>query len=247
MKIPIIHLYSICYNEKVLMPHFLDYYSGFCDKIHIYDNQSDDDTIKICEKYSNVSVLTFDTAGKIRDDIYLTIKNNIWKKSRGIADYVIICDIDEFLYHHDMLNFLNQIQSNNVTIVKPIGYNMVSEVLPASSNNLFEDFQYGVRSISFDKVIMFNPNLIDEINFDFGAHTCNPVGKVIYSANEFKLLHYKYLNLEYVVDRYNKMSTRLSKFNLKLNLGLHYSFSKRKIRNEFNHYLKNKINVFELK
>ncbi len=126
MKIPIIHLYSICYNEKVLMPHFLDYYSGFCDKIYIYDNQSDDDTVKICEKYNNVSVLTFDTAGKIRDDIYLTIKNNIWKKSRGIADYVIVCDIDEFLFHHDLMNFLNNIKSNNVTIVKPIGFNMVS-------------------------------------------------------------------------------------------------------------------------
>jgi hypothetical protein len=106
MKTPIIHLYSICYNEKVLMPHFLEYYSRFCEKIHIYDNQSDDETLKICENYSNVSVYTFDTSGKIRDDIYLNIKNNIWKKSRGIADYVIICDIDEFLYHPDLMNFL---------------------------------------------------------------------------------------------------------------------------------------------
>lgn len=244
MKIPIIHLYSVCFNEQVMMPHFLDHYTSFCEKIFIYDNISNDDTEKICQDHPKVIFLSYDTLGKIRDDIYLNFKNNIWKKSRGIADFVIVCDIDEFLYHKNLLNYLSFLKTNKITLIKPTGYNMVSELLPTRSNNLFSDFQFGVRSTSFDKVIMFNPNEIDEINFDFGAHTCNPVGLLNYSNNEFKLLHYKYLNLEYVINRYNIMSSRLSKFNLKFNLGLHYNFSKRRIKNEFNNFLKNKINIF---
>mgnify|MGYP003885661107 CR=1 FL=1 len=44
-----IHLYSICYNEQVMLPHFIDHYSSFCDKLFIYDNFSTDLSSDICK------------------------------------------------------------------------------------------------------------------------------------------------------------------------------------------------------
>ena len=46
-------------------------------------------------------VIPYSTGGKINDFKYLEIKNNAWKKSRGKADWVIVVDMDEFLYHLD--------------------------------------------------------------------------------------------------------------------------------------------------
>lgn len=246
MKNPIIHLYSVCFNEQVLMPHFLNYYINFCDKLFIYDNQSSDNTVKICQEFENVEVLQFETSNKIRDDIFLNIKNNIWKKSRGIADLVIVCDIDEFLYINNIKEELSKIFVEGVTIIKSIGFNMVSSELPNDEDNLLSKFKFGTRSSSFDKVILFDPNKIDEINFDFGAHICNPVGLIKYSNSEFKLLHYKYLNLDYLISRYQLMSSRLSNFNKKLNLSIHYAYSKRKISREFENINNSKMNVFEI-
>lgn len=232
-----IHLYSICYNEQVMLPHFIDHYSSFCEKLFIYDNFSNDSSSDICKSNSKVEFLNFETGGEIRDDIYLSIKNNVWKRSRGEADFVIVCDVDEFLYHKNLIKELNDLKANNITIVKPIGYNMVSELLPMKNNNIFTDFKMGVRSESFDKVIIFNPNKIDEINYQPGSHVCFPVGLINYSNTIFKLLHYKYLNLEYLLSRYDMMATRLSKFNKRNKLGIHYSYSRRKIKNEFNFLL----------
>ena len=232
-----IHLYSICYNEQVMLPHFIDHYSSFCDKLFIYDNFSTDLSPDICKNNAKVEFLNFETGGEIRDDVYLTIKNNVWKRSRGEADFVIVCDVDEFLYHNNLIEEINELIKNNVTLVKPQGYNMVSELLPTKENNIIVDFKMGVRSESFDKVIIFNPNKIDEINYQAGSHKCFPVGSIKYSSTIFKLLHYKYLNLEYLLARYDMFATRLSKFNKINKLGIHYSFSKRKIKNEFNHLL----------
>jgi len=245
MKNLIIHLYAISYNEEVLMPHFIKHYSSFCDKLYIYDNFSNDMTAEICSTNPKVELLQFDSGGEIHDDIYLTIKNNIWKRSRGIADFVIVCDIDEFLYHNNLIEELNQLKLNGITLIKPIGFHMISESLPITENDLFEDFKMGVRAENFDKIICFDPNKIDEINYQYGAHTCYPLGAIKYSNKIFKLLHYKFLNLNYLIIRYNLMSNRLSKFNKIKKLGIHYSYSRRKIKNEFNNLLSICKNVID--
>jgi hypothetical protein len=233
MKKPIVHLYAISYNEEVLMPHFLKYYSCFCQKIHIYDNCSDDSTQEICKSFQNVTVFSFDTNNQIRDDIYMKIKNESWKKSRGIADFVIVCDIDEFIYSDSVLIFLEKALIQGVSLIKSVGYNMVSDELPNRSSDIFKDFPYGTRSSSFDKILIFNPNLIEDINYNFGAHTCCPIGALNYSTEKLFLLHYKYLSIQYIQERYKLFNLRLSNFNKKLNLGYHYSFSAFRIKREF--------------
>jgi hypothetical protein len=245
MKKPIIHLYAISFNEGVLMPHFLKHYSDFCEKIHIYDNCSDDSTLEICRSFKNVNTIQFDTNNQIRDDIYLKIKNEAWKKSRGVADYVIICDIDELIYCNAIVDFFKISYQDGISIIKCEGYNMITDEIPILSENIIQKYPYGVRNYGYDKVLIFDPNKIEEINFDFGAHLCSPIGYIKYSASRILLLHYKYISLEYLQNRYKLFSSRLSSYNKKFRLGYHYSFSKFRIAKEYRGIKKESKNVLE--
>ncbi len=228
-----IHLYTICWNEEGMLPHFLRHYTSFCDRIFVYDNFSSDGSAAICSSFKNVTLRQYDSGNQIRDDLYLAIKNSVWKQSRGKADWVIVCDVDEFLYATGLRGQLEQLHLSEDTLVRCKGFNMVSQHYPLTNDSIFDTIQEGVPSSSFNKVLLFRPDQIDEINFGPGAHTCYPIGSIRYSKLDFKLLHYKYLSLERHLQRYRSMAARLSEYNKKFSFGFHYAYSSRKIKKEF--------------
>lgn len=239
----IIHYYSICWNEERILPFILDYYSDFCDKIVVLDNESDDRSCAIINSYPNTEVRTYQSNNEIRDDIYLEIKNNIWKESRGIADWVIVCDTDEILYHPNLKVKLDELREDGISIIKPYGFDMFSESFPQKSileiKNGIEDNRH------LRKCIIFNPNLIEEINYKAGCHKCYPTGKIkFYRNNDFKLLHYKSLSLDYLLNRYEIFRKRLSSFNLENKLGKHYLMEKEGIKIKYLNNLSKAENVF---
>ena len=90
-----ITIYSIAYNEEILLPYFIRFYrTRFPDcNIVIYDNCSTDSTKKIALSES-CSVINFDTNNEINEYKYLEVKNHCWKQS--LTDWVLVCDIDEW-------------------------------------------------------------------------------------------------------------------------------------------------------
>lgn len=240
----IIHYYSLCWNEEKILSLVLDYYSEFCEKMIIMDNESDDNSRSIIQSYPNAKVRTYSSNGEIRDDIYLEIKNNVWKESRGKADWVIVCDTDEILFHPGLMEKLDELKAKGISIIKPYGFDMFSETFP--EKNLLE-IKTGVEdNRHLRKCIIFNPNMIDEINFKAGCHKCYPQGKVkFYDKDDFKLLHYKSLSLEYLINRYEMFRKRLSDFNLENKLGKHYLTEQEDIRTRYLNNLSRSVNVFE--
>lgn len=228
-----VHVYAICWNESGMLPHFLRYYSAFCEKIFIYDNCSTDGSHEICKQFAKVHTKSYFTDNQIRDDIYLKIKNDCWKNSRGNCDYVVICDIDEFIYHPELPGFLEESHKKGVSLFRCKGYNMISQNYPAADAQILQTIKEGTRSESFDKTLILDPNKIEEINYEFGSHGCSPIGELQFSVHEIKLLHYKYMGLDHMVTRYKEMGSRLSRQNKKLKLGHHYLFSSGKIKKEF--------------
>ena len=238
-----IHVYTICWNESMMLPHFLRYYSGFAEKIFVYDNFSSDSSREICNGFSKVHTNSYFTNNQIRDDLYLQIKNHAWKKSKGEADWVIVCDVDEWVYHPELVNFLKEARKTGTSIFQCVGYNMISQATPGSDTNILEEIKEGVRSESFDKMLVFDPQKIEDINYEFGSHSACPVGEIVWNKQDLKLLHYKYMGLEYMIHRYRQMGERLSKQNRKKKLGYHYLFSAGRIRKEFNQYWKERVKV----
>ena len=234
-----IELFTICYNEEKIMPFFLDHYS-FCDKITIYDNASTDNSTKIAQNYNltNVEVCNYDTNNTLDDSVYLQIKNNVWKKSK--CDYIIVVDIDEFLYHPNLKQF---IMDTRQPIYKPYGYNMISETFP-TEGRLTTQIKTGAPEINYSKQVLFSPLYISEINYTPGCHHADPIDKngnkvIPAQYNELKLLHYKNISLDYRLEKHKLYSTRYSNYNMTTGAGSHYMYSQEAQRDEFNLILNN--------
>ncbi len=223
--VPNIEAFIICWNEEQIIRHTLNHYSSFCSKITLIDNHSTDNTPGIVKKYfPDVNIVNFDSNNEHRDDILLEIKNNCWKKST--ANYVIVCDTDEFLFAKNMKSQLNLLCEHKVVLPLVIGYNMGSTEFPVNFEiPIYEQVKNGKRESGFDKQIIFSPHTVTEINFALGCHECSPMLKHEKSVDtivEFKLLHYKYLGKDYLYKKHEAYASRLSLFNIRNNVGNHY-------------------------
>jgi len=234
-----IEVFTICYNEEKIMPFFLDHYS-FCDKITIYDNSSTDNSVHIARNYNlaNVEVINYDTNDTLDDSAYLQIKNNVWKDSN--CDYVIVVDIDEFLYHPNLKQFISETQE---PIYKPYGYNMVSESFPISGK-FTSQIKTGVSDINYSKQVLFSPLQLSEINYSPGCHHAEPTDKngrlLIPTQNEeLKLLHYKNISIDYRLEKHKLYCNRFSDYNKTTGAGIHYTYSQESQHAEFNTFLNN--------
>lgn len=217
-----VHLYSLCYNEEYILPFFLDYYSTFCEKIVMYDNMSTDSSLDIIRKYKNTEIVSWEVTPEINEQYYLDIKNEAYKASRGIADFVIVCDTDEFVYHTNLIAILEEYKQQGITYPKIEGFSMVPnemirEGFPQKSLR-------GVRDVRFDKRAIFSPEL--DISFHPGCHTSDlPKPRHLVKESytrDIKLLHYKLISEKYFIQKCRQNRLRLSYENKKNNWGAHY-------------------------
>lgn len=230
---PIVHYYAVCWNEEKMLPFMFDYYGQFVDQFFIYDNYSTDKSETIINSHSNANIIKFQTDG-FNDNVHNDIKNNCWKQSRGEANFVIICDTDEFIYNKDISQVLAKLKRDKFSIVKPFGYNMYSTEYPIYNKALTNQVKRGIRVPMFDKCILFDPHDIVEINYKPGAHECHPWGQVkVYRNEDIKLLHYKNIGIEQLIERNRLYVARLSKENLENNYGTEYLKKEQLIIQEF--------------
>jgi glycosyltransferase involved in cell wall biosynthesis len=223
-----IEVYGICWNEEILMPHFLKHYGEFADKIYLYDNGSTDETLQIIKECPQANVKQFNTNNKIRDDAYLVIKNHCWKNSN--ADYVIIVDTDEFLYHPDIRSYLKEY--SHYDVFAPSYWDMIVNHIPQSDEILTETAKRGLRQPRSPKMVIFKPK-IEAINYFPGCHAAQPATQKLLRNNELKTLHYRYFTADHLVERFKVYSKRLSNFNKLHKLGYHYLTPEAKLRKKF--------------
>ena len=220
-------IFVICFNEQFMLPFFIKWYRDRFPncKIVVYDNFSTDNTVKIALE-NNCEVRQYDTEGKLSDSKYLEIKNNCWKDSD--TDWNLIADADEFL------DIRPEDLNTDQTLYKAKGYNMCN--VEGLDNVL--DIKHGIESEAYDKVVCFNKLYIKEINYTPGCHSCNPIGDVIYTPKRPKLLHMKFLDEDYLVNRYKMFKNRMSEENIKMGWGIQYREEENIIRESFRNHLK---------
>lgn len=216
-----IHLIAKTWNEEAILPYFLKHYS-FCEKITLYDDSSTDKTVEIAKSFPNVEILPKPQRyGKAElDEIEgLKIYNEAYKIDRNY-DWVIVTCIDEFLYHPNLLNKLEEYKQQGVTMPRTVGFDMFSKKLPTEDRPLYEIITLGRYAPNHSKFSIFNPQI--DINYWVGLHTCNPTGNVKYSDDlELKILHFVYLEYKYMTDRRRAYYGQLSKENLEKGWGAH--------------------------
>lgn len=218
----IIHAHILAFNEEKILPFTLDYYSKICEKIYIYDNMSTDGSDEIYAKYPKVEVIKWDSNGEINEMNYINIKSTAYKQFSRNADWVIVCDCDEVLYHPRLLEKLQYYKDNGITVPKVNGHDMVSEIFPEYDGELITTkVKTGSEVYApFCKNIIFNPKL--DIQYGIGGHSFQANNAVYSNSPELKLLHYKFLSVEYVENIYKARAERLSQFNKDHKFGEHY-------------------------
>ncbi|PZO76080.1 MAG: hypothetical protein DI629_16365 [Mesorhizobium amorphae] len=218
----IIHLYALNYNEIRLPPYFFDHYDSIVSKYFIHDDGSTDGSVDYLRSRPNVELQVFEHGPDSYIEPATDFYNEAWKKSRGSADWVIVVNIDEHIYHPDIAKKLRDFEATNITAVRCVGWQMVSASFP-DGPSLPEAVQNGVRATNLDKTALFKPSFIEEINFLPGRHVANPRGLVNISESDgFKLLHYKFLGFDYLKSRYAEMNVRRGPVDVAKGYGRQY-------------------------
>lgn len=225
-----IEVYVITFNEAETIRLFIKHYQRLGATIKVFDNFSDDGTPYICESLG-CQVETFGIKGELNDAQYRKIKNYKWKGSK--ADWVIVCDADEIL---DISSETLE-QEKTATIFRTHGFNIYSHDMP--KDDYFEILT-GVPDESYSKLVIFNPNRISDMMYEYGCHQANPYGTVVYSKVDPTLFHYRAIGgPERMVKRHALYRSRMGELNKRMGLGIHYTYSdERRIQEWHEFYVK---------
>ena len=236
-----IDVFSLCYNEEIILPYFLKHYKKFVRNITIYDNMSTDNSVNIMNEYG-VNVIPYDTQGKLEESAFLSIKNNSWKGSD--ADWVIVCDTDELIYHENIIEVLTNTHANHIVTD---GYEMMSESLPTTEGQIYEELKFGYFKPDYSKPCLFKPSEVKDINFGPGCHNADPTGPNIISIKDtgIKLLHYKYINREVLIKKYKHYKVRQSKEMIRKKWGNYQEWGPNVINSQFDCWLSISYNIID--
>ncbi len=205
------------WNEACILPFYLRHYSQFAEKMVFYDHGSTDNSREIIRSFPNTEIR--EIKGRFTEEMKRDNFNNCYKEERGKSDFVIVGDVDEFLYHEDMRFHLELAKKHESTMFYVKGFQMVSDFMPEHRyhGDLLTLITDGVPSVPYSKNIIFHPEI--EINFGNGHHECHPKARFYPMENEatphnsiirfspfvFKLLHFKFLGLDYTRQRHAEL------------------------------------------
>ena len=223
--------YIICWNEAAVLPFVLDYWGeAGIDKLIVYDNHSSDETTALLSDADGVNfeveIRDYESGGHADDFLYRHIKNNCWKQSK--ADWVFVGDTDEVLYVPGGVKDYLRNKAGDAAIIQPCLYQVVGWQKPNFMNTrlLHEMTGMRVQQCGPNKVNLFRPDCVHEMNFGLGAHHCDPVaaGSALCSYREdIAWLHLKNLGVEYLVERNKQLYDRLpDKVKMEKRIATHY-------------------------
>lgn len=241
----IIHLYAQCWNDEWMLPFFFRHYDGIVDRYFIHDDSSTDASAYLLKSHPKVQYAQFERT--VPGSFVLSeqaFSNHCWKQSRGKADWVIVTDVDEHLFHQSLAKYLEDCSRKGISLIPALGFQMISDRTPLPNQTLSRDYVFGAPWVQMMKPSIFNPNLIDEIDFAPGRHTACPTGTLKVPDNdELLLFHYKYMGLERTHQLHEQRRTGLGPVDLEHGWGHKYSWSKDALAKDWQVFAENAIDT----
>jgi len=236
-----IEIYALCHQEAKMIPYFMRHYNQY-GKVFLFEGHSTDGSKELAESLG-ATIIPIDTGNEIRDDIFTDLKNNYWKNSK--ADWVIMCDVDEFVYHPNFIEYLKTLES---TVILPKWYEMFSDVFPTTQGQIYEEanmgFYFDPKIYTNSKACLFKPLELTEINYEPGCHVAHPTGNVkIGNESEIICMHMRHLSLDYVMDRNAYFSKRRSAINKEKGWGSHLESPREGVQSWFDIHKPNLVKV----
>jgi hypothetical protein len=121
---------------------------------------------------------------------------------------------------------------------------MVHPQFPTGMRQIYDEVRTGYVDPLYSKWIIFDPNAIQEINYGMGCHHAKPDGNISFRNDPLlKLLHFKFLGLDWVIQRYAELAQRISNFDRQHEWGVHHLASAERLASDFEVALKRRIPV----
>jgi hypothetical protein len=220
----ILHTYLYCYNEEKLLPYVLNHYNTISDLIYVYDNGSTDSSDEIYKRYDKIKVIKYFTDTFDELD-FVKRKSNDYKQSRGVANWVAICDVDEIIDHPQLKNFLNKYTENNITMADLNAQWLVgTDWGNPEKDTIFQIMKFrSCKEPHNGKAQLISPNI--DIEYGPGCHTfkCN---KYLKSKKEIYTFHCQMYDSDYIFKRNQTFAKRKSERTKKFGYDFHWGWNK---------------------
>ncbi|MEI6406279.1 MAG: glycosyltransferase family 2 protein [Actinomycetes bacterium] len=220
-----VDIYVPCFNEERIIPYLHKWYAHRLPgaSFHIFDNESSDNTVAAALDLG-CTVTTFSTSGQYDEGSLRDLRNSAWKTST--AEYVIVCDADEFLEVDEVL-----LGNQKPVLVKGIGYNMFGD-----GTQSLDQIDRGLRNTWYDKWLCFRPDSIIDMRLSEGSHTAQPEYRQSSMAENFverPLYHYRAFDVDDLVAKFRRNAERMSAINRERNWGTHYLTQEPELREKY--------------
>lgn len=230
-----VHLYALCWNDIHMLPFSFRHYEPWVERFFIFDDGSDDGSLDFLANRVDTQVLPFPRShpGSLILSA-VSLFDQVWKQSRGVADWVVITDLDEHLTHTNMASYLGEQLAAGATAVPALGYQMICDDLPRAGSLLCRDYRMGAPWRQMSKLSIFRPDKIVETNFQPGRHQARPEGDVVFPERDDVInLHYKYLGVAHTHSRHVGARDRLGLEDKANNWGHKYNWSEAELGADF--------------
>jgi hypothetical protein len=230
-----VHLYTLCWNEADMLGFFFRHYDPWVDRYVVFDDGSTDGSLDILRGHPKVELRRFERV--VSDSFVLShqrLQNEVWKESRGNADWVVITAVDEHLRPAGGQNpgdYLAVAAGAGITAIPCLGFQMISHDLPDPGETLARTRTRGAPYHMMNKLSLFDPEAIRETNFTRGRHKAQPTATVVYPPrDELMLLHYKFIGFEQTLRRLGELHSGLGSRDVENRWGGQYQWSESRLR-----------------
>lgn len=201
--------YTIVRNEAKMLPWWLRWYSQFCERLVVYDDQSDDGTPDLA-RAAGAEIRDLPFTG-LDDGEHVRFAESIYPEARGRALWVAWIDADEFVSFQggSTLETLVYLRARGVRLPIVQGWQMYSDYLPNPElhrEQLPALVTSGLPDGNYSKQIIFDPTL--ELTFGLGRHP--PTAGFEAQPSPLRLLHFRFMGRQYYLERSARNYARLS-------------------------------------
>ncbi len=157
-----------------------------------------------------------------------------WLGSRGTADWVIVTNIDEHLFHPRMVEYLQEQHAAGTTAIPAPGDQMPATRFPAAGSRPSRDLTWGAPWKQMSKPDLFRPDRIEAVNYPPGRHTAAQTGDVVHPARDELLnLHHKHLGMDCIPDRHRAAQARRGPKDIANRWGHRCGFAPHEVRDDW--------------
>lgn len=192
-----LHVHCFAWHDADRLAAFLRHHEPWAERIFVWNLEGHPSGIDDRMADPNITLRSHRAAGNSLIDHQRQLFDSVWKASRGRADWVLLLNADEHLYHPDLPAHLARCAAEGVTALSAIGYEMISDRSPTELNPEVwwgRQITQGVRSPGLDRLLLFAPSAITETHFSPGLHHAWPEGHVVWPRDcEMQLLRFQML------------------------------------------------------